>query len=66
VHGSSARRDFLADEPLGRGSFFVVVDGTTMAKNQSMTASLQCAQCKRLKTQQKLHDVLKYDLFWRV
>jgi len=32
VHGSSARRDFLADGPLGRGSFFVVVDGTTMAK----------------------------------
>jgi hypothetical protein len=32
VDGSSARRDFLADGPLGRGSFFVVVDGTTMAK----------------------------------
>ena len=32
VHGSSARRDFLADGPLGRGSFFVVVDGTTMVK----------------------------------
>ena len=32
VDGSSAHRAFLVDGPLGRSSFFVVVDGTEMAK----------------------------------
>ena len=57
---------FLGGWPIG--AQFLLCGGGRYGDGEdpSMTASLQCAQCTRFKTQQKLHDVLKYDLFWRV
>ena len=57
---------FLGGWPIG--ARFLLCGGGRYndGEDPSMTALLQCAQCKRFKTQQKLHDVLKYNLFWRV